>query len=391
MSYFEFINQVKICSGDNALCNVVHELKYLGATRPLILSDKGLEKVGTLKNVIKVFNKNELDTTRVYTDIPTDSSTDTINQIVQVYKDNGADSIVAIGGGRGIDTAKGVKLVLSQEVDDILKLEGNEIMPLGKLVPFIVIPTTCGTGSECTAVAVIKNSQTHVKMEFISPTLLPNVAVLDSSVIETLPPKLLATTSIDALTHAIEGYSCLQRNPISQSFSITAIRLITENLFLAINHPKKVEYKYNLLNASTVAGISFSNSMVGIVHAIGHALGSYKVPHGNAMAILLPTCLKFNADVMSEEYSQLLLYFKGADYYVSIPEDDRPNAFVTAVKELVDMASNLTGFSLKLTDYGITENDLEDIANTAINDGASAINPKLFTRKNIISILKEVL
>lgn len=391
MSYFEFINQVKICSGDNALCNVVHELKYLGATRPLILSDKGLEKVGTLKNVIKVFNKNELDTTRVFTDIPTDSSTDTINQIVQVYKDNGADSIVAIGGGSVIDTAKGVKLVLSQEVDDILKLEGNEIMPLGKLVPFIVIPTTCGTGSECTAVAVIKNSQTHVKMEFISPTLLPNVAVLDSSVIETLPPKLLATTSIDALTHAIEGYSCLQRNPISQSFSITAIRLITENLFLAINHPKKVEYKYNLLNASTVAGISFSNSMVGIVHAIGHALGSYKVPHGNAMAILLPTCLKFNADVMSEEYSQLLLYFKGADYYVSIPEDDRPNAFVTAVKELVDMASNLTGFSLKLTDYGITENDLEDIANTAINDGASAINPKLFTRKNIISILKEVL
>ena len=347
MSYFEFINQVKICSGDNALCNVVHELKYLGATRPLILSDKGLEKVGTLKNVIKVFNKNELDTTRVYTDIPTDSSTDTINQIVQVYKDNGADSIVAIGGGSVIDTAKGVKLVLSQEVDDILKLEGNEIMPLGKLVPFIVIPTTCGTGSECTAVAVIKNSQTHVKMEFISPTLLPNVAVLDSSVIETLPPKLLATTSIDALTHAIEGYSCLQRNPISQSFSITAIRLITENLFLAINHPKKVEYKYNLLNASTVAGISFSNSMVGIVHAIGHALGSYKVPHGNAMAILLPTCLKFNADVMSEEYSQLLLYFKGADYYVSIPEDDRPNAFVTAVKELVDMASNLTGFSQK--------------------------------------------
>lgn len=391
MSYFEFINQVKICSGDNALCNVVHELKYLGATRPLILSDKGLEKVGTLKNVIKVFNKNGLDTTRVFTDIPTDSSTDTINQIVQVYKDNGADSIVAIGGGSVIDTAKGVKLVLSQEVDDILKLEGNEIMPLGKLVPFIVIPTTCGTGSECTAVAVIKNSQTHVKMEFISPTLLPNVAVLDSSVIETLPPKLLATTSIDALTHAIEGYSCLQRNPISQSFSITAIRLITENLFLAINHPKKVEYKYNLLNASTVAGISFSNSMVGIVHAIGHALGSYKVPHGNAMAILLPTCLKFNADVMSEEYSQLLLYFKGADYYVSIPEDDRPNAFVTAVKELVDMASNLTGFSLKLTDYGITENDLEDIANTAINDGASAINPKLFTRKNIISILKEVL
>ncbi len=391
MSYFEFINQVKICSGDNALCNATHELSYLGANKPMILSDKGLEKVGTLKTVLKVFSKNNLDTSRVFTDIPTDSSTDTINQIVKTYKECGADSIIAIGGGSVIDTAKGVKLVLSQDVDDILKLEGNEIMPLGKLVPFIVVPTTCGTGSECTAVAVIKNSETHIKMEFISPTLLPNVAILDSMVIETLPPKLMATTSIDALTHAIEGYSCLQRNPISQSYSITAIKLITENLFLAINHPKKVEYKYNLLNASTVAGIAFSNSMVGIVHAIGHALGSYKVPHGNAMAILLPTCLKFNADVMAEEYSELLLYFKGPEYYVSIQADDRANAFVKAVKEFVDLASNLTGFSLKLSDYGVTENDLDAIADTAINDGASAVNPKLFTRKNVISILKEVL
>ena len=209
MSYFEFINQVKICSGDNALCNATHELSYLGASKPMILSDKGLEKVGTLKTVLKVFSKNNLDTSRVFTDIPTDSSTDTINQIVKTYKECGADSIIAIGGGSVIDTAKGVKLVLSQDVDDILKLEGNEIMPLGKLVPFIVVPTTCGTGSECTAVAVIKNSETHIKMEFISPTLLPNVSILDSMVIETLPPKLMATTSIDALTHAIEGYSCL--------------------------------------------------------------------------------------------------------------------------------------------------------------------------------------
>lgn len=391
MKYFEFINSVKVCSGENAICNVVHELKYLGATKPLILSDVGLEKVGTLKNVLKILNKNKLDVSRVYYNIPTDSSTETINEIAKVYISSGADSIVALGGGSVIDTAKGSRLVLSQNKENILDLEGNEIITVGKTIPFIVIPTTCGTGSECTAVAVIKNAQTNIKMEFISPALLPNVAILDPEVIETLPPKLVATTAIDALTHAIEGFTCLQRNPISSSFSITAIKLIKNNLFLALNHPKKSEYKLNLLNASTLAGISFSNSMVGIVHAIGHSLGSYHVPHGNAMAILLPACLNFNAGVLQKLYSELLLYFKGPDFYVSILEDERANVFIKELKQFIEMASDLGGISLKLGDYGITEEHLEDIANNAVNDGAAAINPKLFTRNDVIKILKQCL
>ncbi len=391
MKYFEFYSPVKICSGENAICNIKHELDYFEANKPLILSDAGLEKVGTLKNVLKILSKNKVDTSRVFYNIPTDSSTLTINEIVKLYNSLNADSIIALGGGSVIDTAKGVKLVLSQDKDDILSLEGNEILPKGKTVPFIVIPTTCGTGSECTSVAVIKNHDTHVKMEYISSTLLPDVAVLDPEVISTLPPKLVATTSLDALTHAIEAYSCLQRNTVSSGFAISAIKLISENLFLALNNPKKDSYKLNLLNASTLAGIAFSNSMVGIVHAIGHALGAFKVPHGNAMAILLPHCLQFNKDVLNDVYSEMLLTFKGPEVYVNTPENNRAQMFIDEVKNFVNLASQVSGFSLKLSEYGITESDLNNIANIAINDGASAINPKLFTRANIINILKECL
>lgn len=391
MKYFEFINSVKICSGENAICNIVHELSYFGATKPLILSDAGLEKVGTLKNVTKILSKNKLDVSRVFFNIPTDSSTQTINEIAELYKNLNADSIIALGGGSVIDTAKGVKLVLSQNKNNILDLEGYEVIAEGKKIPFVVIPTTCGTGSECTAVAVIKNHETNVKMEFISQTLLPDVAVLDPEVISTLPPKLVATTALDALTHAIEGYSCLQRNPISASFSLTAIKLITENLFLALNHPKKDEYKLHLLNASTLAGISFSNSMVGMVHAIGHALGSFKVPHGNAMAILLPYCLQFNLSDLKNVYSELLLHFKGAEFYVSIPADERASTFVKEVKQFIELASNLSNFSLKLSSYGVTENDFEEIAQHALNDGAAAINPKTFNKADVVKILKQCL
>lgn len=387
--YFEFFSPVKICSGENAICNIKHELEYFNATKPLILSDAGLEKVGTVKTVLKILSKNKVDVSRVFVNIPTDSSTATINEIVELYGKVDADSIIALGGGSVIDTAKGVKLVLSQGTNDILKLEGNEILPKGKTIPFVVIPTTCGTGSECTTVAVIKNHETHIKMEYISPALLPDVAVLDPIVVSTLPPKLVATTSLDALTHAVEAYSCLQQNPVSSGFAISAIKLISENLFAAVNHPKNDEYKLNLLIASTLAGISFSNSMVGIVHAIGHALGSYKVPHGNAMALLLPKCLEFNEPVLKDVYSELLLHFKGPEFYCSVEENLRSKTFIKEVKDFVSMLAKQTGFSIKLTDYGITEENLKDIANTAINDGAAAINPKLFTRNSVIEILKE--
>ena len=327
----------------------------------------------------------------LYTDIPVDSSIQTINEIVKIYAQNKCDSIIAVGGGSVIDTAKGVRLALSQNTTNISKLAGNEIVKNGVLIPFIVIPTTSGTGSECTAVAVIKDDNTHIKQEYISQELLPNVAILDNIFTQSLPAKLTASTAIDALTHAIEAYTSLQKNPISDVYAITSIKLISNNLVKVLKNNDK-QSRINLSLASCLAGIAFSNAMVGIVHAIGHAVGGYKnIPHGNAMAILLPHCMRFNLDKCKKEYDDILLYFVGDCKYVLISKENRANQFIVEVEKLLHLLNKKYGLPISLKDYGVNENDLSEIANRALNDGAVIVNKKRVFKDDIINILRNAL
>ena len=165
MNYFEFTNPTKLCSGKGALDNLAYELEMLGAKHPMVLSDAMLEQIGTLKLVTDALGEMRIG--RIFTDIPRDSSVEVVNRIAKEYRDFECDALVALGGGSVLDTAKGVRLLISQEVEDLLDLMGCESIPRGKEVPFIALPTTAGTGSEATAVAVIKNQAKHVKMEFI--------------------------------------------------------------------------------------------------------------------------------------------------------------------------------------------------------------------------------
>lgn len=388
MEYFEFVNSVKILCGENAIDNISFELNYYHSKKPIILSDKGLEKLKVPNIVIKALQQKDY---LLYTDIPVDSSIEKINEIVKLYNQNKCDSIIAVGGGSVIDTAKGVRLALSQNTTNISKLAGNEIVKNGVLIPFIVIPTTSGTGSECTAVAVIKDDKTHIKQEYISQSLLPNVAILDSIFTQSLPAKLTASTAIDALTHAIEAYTSLQKNPISDVYAITSIKLIANNLIKVLKNNNK-QARINLALASCLAGIAFSNAMVGIVHAIGHAVGGYKnIPHGNAMAILLPHCMKFNLDKCKKEYEEILLHFVGESKYVLISKENRANQLIVEVEKLLHLLNKKYGLPLSLKDYGVNENDLLEIANRALNDGAVIVNKKRVFKDDIINILRNAL
>ena len=387
-NYFEFNNNVKILCGDTALSNLNYELDFLGAKNPMLLSDEGLEKIGTIDQFVKFSKPVKFKT--IFTKIPADSSTLTINQIARVYKNNGCDAIVALGGGSVIDTAKGARLVLAQEREDIMSLSGNEIVKKGKHIPFIVVPTTSGTGSECTAVAVIKNAKTKTKLEFISSELLPDCAILDGRLTLKLPPKLTASTGVDALVHAIEAYTSLQKNPISDIYATTAIKLIGQNLVEAVGRGDKSS-RLNMALASNLAGTAFSNSMVGIVHAIGHACGAVlSVPHGNAMMMLLAPCMEFNLDECLVEYSRLLLYFTNEDEYVSTKPTERAKTLILKIKEFIANLQEKTGVFLKLTDYGADEKSLDLIADKAIADGASITTPKRFSRDDVLNILREV-
>ena len=388
--YYEFQNSAKILSGKFALENIPLELKMLNAKRPLFLSDDTLNKIGTVKIVLDAIEKqDDVVVGKQFTNIPPDSDLDLIKKIVNIYKEANCDSIIALGGGSVIDTAKGVKMVLSQNVEDINELMGAEILTYGKHIPFVAIPTTSGTGSEVTAVAVILDKLRQIKMEFISYYLLPDVAVIDPRMTETLPKKIAASTGMDALCHAIEAYTCLQKNPMSDAYAISAIKLIGENLIDSVEKDKK-EAKIAMANASMMAGVSFSNSMVGLVHAIGHALGGVcHVPHGNAMNILLPYCMEYNMDKIGEEYGRILLYLAGEDVYLNTKKENRGERLVEIIKEMKERLNKLTGLPITLKEAGVKEADLSEVAKKAINDGAIIVNPKEARYEDVLNILKK--
>lgn len=388
MNYFEFQNAVKLLCGELALERLADELRHLKAERPLLLSDAVLAKIGSLDTVAKAMEGEGCPAAGRFTDIPVDSSLATINRIAALYRQEGYDSLVAVGGGSVIDTAKGVRLVLSQGTDDILSLSGMESLTKGLHVPFVVVPTTAGTGAECTGVAVIRNDATGVKMEFLSPFVEPDVAIIDPRMTLGLPPKATASTGMDALCHAIEACTCLQSNPLSYAYGTAAIRLICENLVEATRNGGNKQARFSMALASTMAGISFSNSMVGAVHAIGHALGGVcHVPHAVAMTILLPHVMRYNLERCRESYGALLPWMIGMDKTLSTPAEQRAQVALDTVSALIRELNKLCGLPTTLSQAGVDKDALPRVAAGAINDGALIVNPRAATKEDILEIL----
>lgn len=388
MSYFEFQNAVKLLCGELALERIPNELQHLNAKRPLVLSDAVLAKIGTMAQVTSAMEAEGVAPAATFTDIPVDSSLAVVNQIAAFYREQGCDSIVAIGGGSVIDTAKGVRLVLSQDTDDIFSISGLENVTNGKHIPFVVVPTTAGTGSECTGVAVIKNDENGVKMEFLSPFVEPDVAVIDPRMTEGLPPKATASTGMDALCHAVEACTCLQANPLSTAYGTAAIKLIAENLETATVNGKNREARFNMALASTMAGIAFSNSMVGAVHAIGHALGGIcHVPHAVAMTILLPHVMRYNLSHSAGEYAALLPWLVGMDAAMATPAEQRAEAAIDAIVSLGRKLNTACGLPLTLSEAGVSKDAFAKVAEFAVNDGALIVNPRAATEAQVIEIL----
>ncbi len=384
--YFEFQNSVKLLCGELSLERIAGELAALGASRPLLLSDSMLAQIGTLARVGDAMVAEGCEPAGRFTEIPVDSSLKVVNGIAYHYRKLGCDSLVAVGGGSVIDTAKGVRLVLSQDTDDILAIGGFENLTRGRHIPFIVVPTTAGTGSECTGVAVIRNDETEVKMEFLSPFVQPDVAVIDPRMTMGLPPKSTASTGMDALCHAIEAATCLQANPLSTAYAKAAIKLIAENLVEATKNGRNRKARFAMAVASTMAGIAFSNSMVGAVHAIGHALGGVcHVPHAVAMAILLPHVMRYNMERC--DYGALLPELVGMDTALDVPASLRGEAALTAVEMLGQELATLCGLPLRLRDARVDKEAFARVAAVAVNDGALIVNPRAADEAQVVEIL----
>lgn len=391
MQGFEFSCPTKIVCGQHALDKIAKELGDQGITHPLVMTDAGLVKLGVTTKLTNILDAGGASY-ELFDQVPPDSSMDVVNEVVQLYTERGCDGFIAFGGGSVIDTTKGVAASLACEGVDFGTLQGSEILQ-NYMPPFIAIPTTAGTGSEVTLVAVVADTQKNTKLSFTSYKLVPHVAILDPALTTSLPPRLTATTGMDALTHAIEAYTSIQKNPVSDAFAIKAIELIAQNLPLACAEGGNVDARTNLALGSLMAGASFSNAMVGIVHAIGHSLGGLcHIPHGQAMMMLLPHCVQYNIEegIHQGLYGQLLPYLapqRAAELRGNANAVELDKAFCGELFALNNMYHDTHGVALSLAELGVEKSQFEDIARQARYDGASLYNKTEITTEVAMRIL----
>lgn len=392
MNGFEFSCPTKIVCGAHALDKLPDEVADRGMSHPLVMTDAGLMKLGVAAKLTDVLDAAGV-AYEVFDQVPPDSSMDVVNEVARLYAARGCDGFIAIGGGSVIDTTKGAAASLACEGVDFATLQGSEILH-ADLPPFIAVPTTAGTGSEVTLVAVVADTQKHAKLSFTSYKLVPHVAILDPALTSSLPPKLTATTGMDALTHAIEAYTSIQKNPVSDAFAVKAVELIAANLPTACRDGANADARTNLALASLMAGAAFSNAMVGIVHAIGHSLGGLcHIPHGQAMMMMLPHCVRFNLDrgIHAGLYGELLDALapaRAAGLGANASSDERDRAFCEHLTSLNDLYHDTYGVPLRLSELGVTREDLPAVAKQARYDGAALYNETEITLEDALAILE---
>ena len=385
---FRFYNPVKIISGETALDNLGHELGQLGANRPLIITDQGVSKAGLIRLVKTALENANITPTVLYDRVPPDSSPAIVDEAANVFRNNDCDAIVSVGGGSVIDTGKAVNLVVSEGADSLMTLVGVKLRKAMR--PFIVIPTTAGTGSEVTYAAMIRDEENNQKLLFASYQLFPKTAILDPRMTLSLPPLVTAATAVDALTHAIEACICKPKNPFSEAHAMMAVKLIREHLPGVLADANDLQGRFYLANAACMAGAAFSNSGVGVIHALGHALGGVcHVPHGVAMNIFLSHGIAYNLSAVRKEVGQLLLALAGPELYVQTPQGERPAKTIAEILKLQNRLYELAQLPRTLKEAGVKRNALEEIAQKAIKDPALVFNPLPVTHADALKLLEK--
>lgn len=339
--YYEYFCGVKVVAGHDVLERIPEILDRIDASRPMIVTDRGVAAAGMI-DIVTTALGDRVAIGGIEDDVPPDSSLEAVRRIARSYRHNACDALIAVGGGSVLDTAKGVNIMVSEDTDDLMAFSGAGTLK-HRLKPLIAVPTTAGTGSETTLVAVIKDHERHQKMPFVSYFLLPDAAILDSRMTLTLPPVITAATAMDALTHAVEAYTCLAKNPLSDGCAVSAIGIIAQNLLPVMKQPDDRDGRLALAVAATLAGMAFSNAMVGMVHNIGHSIGAVcGLAHGTCMAILLPYGLEYNQHRNGHLTAELLFHLEGADAYARTPRDKRAGRVIARIRELNQSLHDIT-------------------------------------------------
>ena len=369
--------------GKGAISAIADEVNARGFKKVFVASDPDLIKFGVTAKVLAVLDGAKIDYA-VFSDIKPNPTIENVKAGVKMFRECGADCIVAIGGGSSIDTAKAIGIIITNpEFEDVRSLEG--VAPTkNKCVPIIAVPTTAGTAAEVTINYVITDAEKNRKMVCVDVHDIPVVAVVDPDMMATMPKGLTAATGMDALTHAIEGYITGGAWALSDMFHIEAIRIIAKSLRAAV--AGEDEGREGMALGQYIAGMGFSNVGLGIVHSMAHPLGAlYDTPHGVANAIILPTVMEYNAEATGDKYKYIAeaMGVEGVDK-MSVAEYRK--AAVDAVRQLsVDV-----GIPTNLKEI-VKAEDIPFLAQSAFDDACRPGNPKATSVEDITALYKSLL
>ena len=369
--------------GAGAIAEIATEAKAHGFKKALVCSDPDLIKFNVTSKVTDILDKEGL-AYEIYSDIKANPTIENVQHGVQAFKNSGADYIIAIGGGSSMDTSKAIGIIIANpEFEDVRSLEG--VAPTKKpCVPIIAVPTTAGTAAEVTINYVVTDVEKKRKFVCVDPHDMPIIAVVDPEMMSSMPKGLTASTGMDALTHAIEGYTTKAAWEMTDMFHIKAIEVIARSLRAACeNDPKGRE---DMALGQYIAGMGFSNVGLGIVHSMAHPLGAlYDTPHGVANAIILPTVMEYNAEATGEKYREIAraMGVAGVD---DMTQEEYRKAAIDAVRQL----SQDVGIPADLKDI-VKPEDIPFLAQSAYDDACRPGNPKETSVEDITKLYESLI
>ena len=361
--------------GAGAIKEITVEAKNRGFKKAFVCSDPDLVKFNVTSKVTDLLKTENMDF-EIYSEIQPNPTIENVQGGVAAFKKAGADYIIAIGGGSSMDTAKAIGIIITNpEFEDVRSLEGLSATKK-PCVPIFAVPTTAGTAAEVTINYVITDVEKKRKFVCVDPHDIPVVAFVDPEMMSSMPKGLTASTGMDALTHAIEGYTTLGANTITDMFNLKAIELIAKSLRGAVENTK--EGREGMALGQYLTGMGFSNCGLGIVHSMAHSLGAvYDTPHGVANAILLPTVMEYNAEATGEKLKDVAIAM-GVEGVEKMSQEEYRKAAVDAVKKL----SKDVGIPADLKAI-VKPEDLDFLTQSAMDDACRPGNPKEPTFEDI--------
>ena len=371
--------------GKGAREELAPEIKNRGFKKAFVVTDKSLAECGVINKVTDVLEKAGIPF-EVYSEVKPNPTIKNVTDGIEACKKSGADVIVAVGGGSSIDTSKGISIVMTNpDRADIVSLNGAS-NTVNRGMPVIALPTTSGTAAEVTINYVITDEERKIKMVCVDPHDIPIMAIVDSDLMATMPKSLASATGMDALTHAIEAYVAGLHSPFSDPLAIHAIEMIFDNL--KASYEGDMQARGNMHIAQCLAGMAFSNALLGIVHSLAHKTGAVfdtgHIPHGCANAIYLPYVIQYNAKVCEDRFAMIARK-------LGLPGVTDKALTLSLIKAVEDLRTSLHIVS-NLKEFGVKEDEFLEkkhmIAERAVGDACTGSNPRETSVEDMEKILE---